>query len=202
MIETAKFFSKWTRQDLEQYLHRLDRKAKIKLFVNLLVGLISIPFIIWPAWVLLPQNQALISDLHGKMASAQTQIALEPKLFEEEKGHVAFIQETDSRLFTEIEVQRLLGVLTEVGQKSGVSLLSSQPQSETQKIPAPFDQKYRAVSYLLTVEGGYHALASFVSEIENYPKILHVDEFSVTPQEEMPTVHIGEIRFSAFLIQE
>jgi Tfp pilus assembly protein PilO len=58
--------------------------------------------------------------------------------------------------------------------------------------------QYRKTTYWVTVEGGYYALAKFVSEIESHAKILRVDDFSISPKEETPRVHLGQIHVSAF----
>ena len=121
----------------------------------------------------------------------------------EQIAYEAFIKETKDRLFTEKEIQGLLGVLADLAQKSKVVLLSSQPQSTaSEEIPSPHDKKYHSLSYVLALEGGYHALSTFVSEVENYPKLIRVDDFSVTPREETPGVHGGELRLSVFQRRE
>lgn len=191
----------WTVQEALDYLHRLDRKKKLRLLSGLGGGLLFLILIFWPAWIARPQIQGRIQLLRNQIEEAQAQVRLEPKLLEEQKRYETLIEKTQARLLTESESQGLLGILTEIGKKSRVTLLASQPQSETQKVPAPFAEKYVAYSYLITVEGGYHALATFVSEIENHAKLLRVDEFSVMPQEETPLIHLGEIRLSIFLMQ-
>jgi len=204
MIQTAKPFYKWTSRELVEYFQGLDRKIKIKL---ILIGLgiaVFIPFIFWPSWIARFQNEGQIRQLRHQIDSAQAQIRQEPQLLEQKKNYEAFIAETASHLFTQSDIQRLLGILNELGQRTKVKLLSSQPESESGvlKVPEPFNVKYMARSYLISVEGGYHALASFVSEIESYPKILRIEEFSITPNEETPESHTAEIRLSAFLERE
>lgn len=200
--QIAKPFYKWNAKEIKESFRNLDRKTRLRILSGAAGALILIPFVLWPAWVGRWQNQLTIQQLRLKIDSARYQIQQEPKLREEEQAHESFVEEAQSHLFTESEIQRLLGLLTEMGQRSKVALLSSQPQPETAKIPESYQKKYQAQSYVIALEGGYHALATFVSEIENHSKILRVDEFSVSTREETPGTHVGEIRLSAFLKKE
>lgn len=201
-MTNTKPFYKWTRGELVDFFRQLDSPTKKKLVLFGGAAALVLPLIVWPAWVSRPHNQALMRELRLRTELARAQIQSEPKLIEEKKAFEAFVQEAYSRLFSEAEAQRLLGTLTEMGQRSKVAILSSQPQPDPVTIPAPFDRSYKALSYLIAVEGGYHAMAAFVSEIENYPKMLKVDELSITPREETPDNHVAEIRLSAFLKRE
>jgi len=189
-------------QEFLSYLRGLDRKSQIRLGLAATGGLIFLLFIFWPAWVVRPQVQNRIQVLRNAVLTAQAQIRLEPKLLEEKKELEAFVQGAHRRLLTENDTQRLTGILTEMSERRRMVLLSSQPQTKTQAIPAPFDQRYAVLSFELAVEGGYHALANFISEIEDYPKTLRVDEFSVTPREEKPGILVGGVRLSAFFKRE
>lgn len=199
MVELLKIKS---GQELLGYFRGLDRKSRIRLGFAFLGGLFFFGFIFWPAWIVRPQIQSQTQALRNAVFSAEAQIRQEPKLLEEKKRLEAFIRETHHRLLTENDTQQLTGILTEMSERSRMVLLSSQPQTETQAIPAPFNQRYAVLSFVLAVEGGYHALASFISEVENHPKTLRVDEFSTTPREESPGILVGEIRLSAFFKKE
>lgn len=189
-------------QEFLGYLRSLDRRSQLRLGLAVAGGLLFFLFVFWPAWITRPQIQNRIQVLQNAVLAAQAQIRQEPKLLEEQKELEAFIQAAHRGLLTENDTQGLTGILTEMSEKSHMALLSSQPQTEIQAIPAPFDQKYAVLSFMLAVEGGYHALAGFISEVENYPKTLRVNEFSALPREEKPGVLVGEIRLSAFFKRE
>lgn len=193
----------WTRADISAYVSGLDRKTRLR-FLALGVGLfVFIPFVGWPAWVLRPLKQMQMKELSEKMVSAKIQIQQEPKMRAEQIAYETLVKETGARLFTEKEAEGLLGILADKAQKSKVVLLSSQPQSAShQEIPPPFDKKYQTFSYLLVLEGGFHSLASFVSEVESFPKVIRVDDFSVSPREETPAVLSGELKISVFQRRE
>lgn len=189
-------------QELLSYLRGLDRKSQIRISLGLSGSVIFLIFIFWPAWVGRLQIQNQIQGLRNAVASAEGRIRQEPKLLEEKKRLEGLVQEAHSHLLTESDTQRLIGILTGMSERSKTLLLASQPQPESQPIPAPWDQKYAVLSYVLAVEGNYHALAAFVSEIENYEKTLRVDEFSAASREEKPGILVGEIRLSSFFKRE
>ena len=189
-------------REIAEYFRGLDPKSKIRLAGISMGGLIFIVFIAWPAWFVRPQVQTQLQGLRGNLAMAEAKIRQEPKIAEEEKQCESFIQKSVSHFFTEADSQGLIGILTELGEKSGVTLLSTQPQSDSSVIPDPFKERYAASSYVLALEGGFHAVATFVSELENYEKILRVEDLSLTPREEEPTTLVGELRLTAFLLKE
>lgn len=165
-------------------------------------GILLLVLFAWPAWMVRPQITQQIKGLRSNLTLAESKIKLEPKMKEEQQQCDLYIQEAEKRFLTESESQSLIGILTELGEKAGVTLLSTQPQTDVPAIPDPFKEKYIPVSYLLAAEGGFHAFAAFISDIENHAKILRVEEFSVTPREEKPTTLVGEIRLTAFLLKD
>ncbi len=197
-----KSLSEISIRDALNAFKKLDRKAKIKLVSWILGTVFFIIFILDPAWVQRPRIKREIKDLEGKIVSAERQIQLEPQLLADRKKYTAQIEKTMARLLTEGETQRLLGLLANIAEKSQMAVLSSQPQIDVEKIPDPFNQKYLPLSYLITLEGGYHELAHFVSIVESHPKILRVNEFSIEAQEDKPRFHVGEMRLSAFFLRE
>ena len=181
---------------------RLSRAAKIRLAVILGGSFLFFIFFVWPAWIERPHLQGQVKSLRSSLVLAESKIKLEPNLVKEKEQYDAFIHETESRFLTEGEAQSLLGVLTEMADKSGVKLLSTQPQTDVPIIPDPFKDKYVPLTYLLAVEGGFHGLAAFISNVENYAKILRVEEFSAVPKEENPGALVGEVRLTAYLLKD
>lgn len=190
------------KNDVLNHLQKLDKKERIKLGGAVMLGLLFIIFIFWPAWVLRPSVKGKIQGLKSSLAAAESKIRLEPKMLEEKKSHEAFLQNSISRFFTGPETQGLASVLTEMGEKNGVKLLSTQSEKDAGNIPGDYRDKYSALTYLVAVEGGFHSLGSFMSDIENYKKFLRVDELSVTPQEDAPKQLVGEIRVTGFLLKQ
>ncbi|MBI4115826.1 MAG: type 4a pilus biogenesis protein PilO [Candidatus Omnitrophica bacterium] len=192
----------FTVKDIVARFRKLDRKTKIRLLAICGGALLSIPFIFWPAWVGRIQLQGKITILRSQIELAKKQIAQEPKLLEEKKGYEITIKEVNSKLHTEKETHELLGFLDNLTEKTEVSILSSSPKENEIKLAEPFNERYGTVSYSLNLEGGYHQLGSFVSEIENNSKILRVNELSILPREEIPATHMIQMEIAAFYQKE
>lgn len=194
-------FYQWSSQELLAYLKGMDRKTQIKFLIWVGgVGLFFV-FIFFPAWIIRPQIDNQVEALRSQIQIVQGQIGQEPKLVEDKQKYETSLKRIRERLFNEDEMQRLLGLLAEMGQKSKVTLLSSKPDETAAKLPVPFDQSYAVSSYFISVEGGYHDLADFVSKIENYQKLLKVEEYLISPQEKTPKTHLCELKISAFLFK-
>lgn len=203
---TAKPFYKWTSKEMADYLKGLDRKTQVRILAISLGSLAFLIFIAWPAWILRPQIQSRLDTLRIQNRTAQTTIYQEPKILEERKEHEAMVAQAAGRLLKEGEGERVVGILAGLAEKSRVSLVSVEPESDDPeagaKLAPPFDAKYRRFSYWVTVEGGYHSLAQFVSEIENHPKILRVEELRIAAKEETPRAHLGQALVSAFALRD
>lgn len=161
--------------------------------------LVLVIFVIWPAWIQRPMLVGRMDSLRSQIQTAQNQVNLEAQLMKEKKEYEDEIQKTQARLFTHGELQGILSILSEIAEKAHVVLLSSQPEEEkNNRIPALNADRYESAAFIITVEGSYHALATFVSELENYKKLLRIEELIISPQEEKPTVHLSEIKISSF----
>ncbi len=189
------------KNEVLNYLKKLDKKSRIKLGAGAAGVLLFFFVVFWPAWVLRPSIKGKIQNLRSSLIAAESKIHLEPKMIKEKKEYEAFLQNAASRFFTESEAQGLIGILTEIGEKNDVKLLSTQPEKDNGSFPEAYREKYIPLAYLVAVEGGFHSLGSFVSDIENYSKFLRVDELAVTPQEEVPHQLVGEIRVTGFLLK-
>ena len=201
----VKPFHKWTSQEVLDFLRKLKPETRLRILSFVIGGAFSLIFVFWPAWVIRPQIQAEASGLLAQFRVAEAKIAQEPTLLKKREEEEAFIRSTQSRLLGDEGGERLVGILASIAEKSQVALVSTEPgeeQNDKQKLPPPFDKKYRKVSYLVTVEGGYHQLATFVGEVENYSQILRIDEFSVAPKEETPKTHLGQVLISAFTLRQ
>ncbi len=190
------------KNEILNYVQKLDKKVRIQLGAGTLTVFLLFFVIFWPAWFVRPSLKGKIQNMKTSLATAETKIRLEPQMLKEKKECATFLQGSASRFFTESEAQGLIGILTEIGEKNDVKFLSTKPEKSVGNIPDAYKEKYIPLAYLVAVEGGFHSLGSFVSDIENYSKILRVDEFSVTPQEEEPHQLVGEIRVTGFLLKQ
>ena len=197
-----KLLHSWSSQEFLSFLQGLDRRQKLKILLSGAGAILALVFFIWPAWIVRPQIQTRVNALKSQIALAENQLRFEPSLIEEHQQYEKRVQQIREKMFSLEETEGLLSILAEMAKRNQVSLISSQPEENTgAELPTPYKEKYRTYSYKMSLQGGYHALASFVNDIENYPKILRVDELSILGQDENPTIHLVEIRISAFVFR-
>ncbi len=200
-----KSFTQLSTKDLVAYFKKLDPKTRKKLALIFGGVCLFVAFIFWPAWIQRPLIGFRTKDLRSQIQLGKARIAQQPKLLAERKEHEAFVTDAQSRLLKSEEGEGIVGILASLADKSQATLVSTEPQSldqnASEKFPPPYDSKYRRISYLVTLEGGYHPLATFVSALENHPKIFRVSEFSITPKEESPKIHLAQVVISAFTLQ-
>lgn len=206
----GKPFYQWTTQELVERFRQLDRKKKIRVLAWTAGALVFFIFVVWPSWFLRPQLKTQVESLHNQIQMAQGQIYGEKSLLEERKKLEAYLWEIHSRLFSKEEVENIAGVLAEMAKVSEVTLVDISPetaqgQGAQSPLPDPSAQPtlalaadYEAVGYEVSAEGGYHALASFVSQLENHPKLFRVDELSILTKLESASSHFLNIRLSAY----
>jgi len=197
-------FYKWTSQELIDYLKRIDRPTRLRLLFYFGGGLLFLVFILWPAWVLRPAVHAEVQQLKNQIRLGEARIGQEGQIRKEKEEKEAIVRGVRSKLLTEEEAERLVGILAGIAETSGVTLLSTEPEEEGARegLPPYFEGKYRRFSYVVTIEGGYHPIAMFVSEMENHPKIFRISELSIMPKEETPKIHLGQIIITAFATVE
>lgn len=190
---------------MEAY-RKLDPRVRKRFLAGLIGGALLIIFVLWPAWVVRPQLHGEAETLKNQILLARGQIAQEPRLLEEKKASEALVAEVRSRLLRAEEGERFVGILAELAERNRVTLVSTEPEKKDEEggspLPPPFGERYRQYSYRVTVEGGFHQLASLVSEIENHPKVLRVSEISISPREEDPRSQLAELLVSGFALQE
>lgn len=197
----AKPWTQWSGREFLQYLRSFDQRQQRRYLLYVLGGVLLALFVVFPAWCQRPQVLTQISALRSQIVQGEVQIKNHPKLIEERQLYESFIKDVRSRLFRPDEREGLLGILAGMAKKSGLSLTSTET-GESQTPKEPLAGKYPTATYTITLEGGYHALADFVSEIENYPKSLVISRLSVTSRAESPGGLLGQLTVSAILSGE
>lgn len=205
----SKPFYQWTGQEILECLRKQDRRTRFRIIFGSAAGLFFAVFLVWPAWISRPQQTAQARAIRTQIQLAKVQIHQEPALFRQRKEEEDFIRGIHGNLLKEGESEKIVGILASLAEKSRVSLLGTEPLIEDQQgaeqnqsLPAPFNSDYRRITYLVTLEGGYHPLAEFVSNLENHPKIFRIEELSIVGREETPKVHLAQVMVSAFGLAE
>ena len=184
----------WKINDITDFLKGVDKKTWVK--AGLISGTLLLVFvlILWPAWFERPQVRSQIKTVKARVQSLEVLRQRKPEWARNKTDYARYIEQIKGRLYMSDEVSLLLGEISKLADRAGVSIIASKPQNADVKFPAPFDQRYDAKLYDFTVEGGYHALGAFVSKLESYPKLLRVETFHLTPREDTPKAHLADIQ--------
>ncbi len=186
-----------TTADLLEIAQKVDKKTWIKIGVGAAVALLFIVLIVWPAWFEGAKVKGQIASIENQIVRLQTLKRNEKMWLQNKAEYSKYIQEVKARLFSPGEASLLLGKIAKLADESKVSIISSTPRDTKVEFPKPYDASFKADLYDFTVEGGYHEMAQFISRIENYPQILRVELFQLSPSEKNPAKHLAEITLSA-----
>ena len=191
-----------TTQDLIQMAKEVDRKTWYKIAGGVVGGIVLLVFLIWPAWFKRVQIRVEINDIKNQLAGLELLNQQKPELLKHQEEYKKYIQNAKPRLYQPGETSLLLGSISKLADQSKVAILASKPEEGEQTFPAPFDQQYDGDLYQFTVEGGYHALGEFISKIENNSKLLRVQVFTLSPQEEKAQSHEAEMVLSVVSLKK
>ncbi len=186
-----------TTADLLELAQKIDKKTWIKIGIGSAVALIFIIFIVWPAWFEGAKVKGEIASIENQIVRLQTLKRNEKTWLQNKAEYSQYIQDVKARLFFPGEASLLLGKIAKLADESKVSIIASTPRDAQANFPKPYDASFKADLYDFTVEGGYHEMAAFISHIENYPQILRVELFQLSPNEENAAKHLAEITLSA-----
>ncbi|MCM8775418.1 MAG: type 4a pilus biogenesis protein PilO [Candidatus Omnitrophica bacterium] len=184
----------WTASDVLVFVRGIDQKTWFKIGIMTAVAWILVGVIIWPAWVKRVQIHGEIDTMKKRIEALEQLKQKKSELLKNKSDYARYVQDVQSRLYSVGVGTLLLGEISKLAHESKVSIIASRPQDEAVKFPPPYDQLYRSTLYDFTIEGGYHALGTFVSKIESYPKQLQIQSFRIEPKGENSTSHVSEIR--------
>ena len=194
--------NQWTPADLIALVKGIDRETGIKIGIGAGIFLFIFWLIIWPAWFKRVSIHTEIRNTQAKIAQLELLEKKQPEWLRNQADYSSFIQATKERIYLSGETELLLGEISKLAKDSGVSIIASRPQQSSAKFPPPFDQRYEASDYYITVEGSFHSLGKFISRIESYPKLLRVQTFSILPRDDSPESHIADIRISVHAMKQ
>lgn len=196
MKKIQKPLKEWTTADIVELLKSLDKATWLKIGVSAAIALALFGFLIWPAWFKRVQVHAQIRNLQARIHTLEIQKQRQPEWERNKTEYRDYIERTQMRLYQPGESALLLGEIAKLAEESGVAIIASRPRQETLEFPSPFNKNYEAALYDFTVEGGYHALGTFVSKIEAYPRLLRIETFHIRPQDKMPERHLADLQLS------
>lgn len=176
--------SEITPADILEFLKTVDKKTWIKVGIASSIGLVLLVFIIYPAWIGRVEVKAKLEATRGQVAQTNNLFRKKPELSRLKEESLLFAKASKERMYTPSEASLLLGTISKMANDSKVSIVASKPKPPEGKFPVPFDAQYESSLYDVTLEGGYHALADFVSRVEANEKILRIQSLSFHPRTE------------------
>jgi len=191
-----------TTQDLIALAKSVDKKTWGMIGAGAAVALVLIYLFVIPAWFKRPALKGQIAAVQGQIVQLQTLRRNKTVWNQEKDDSIKYMKEVKARLYLPGESALLLGKIAKLADESQMKIVASTPHEAKTDFPKPFDVKYKADYFDFTAEGGYHEIASFISSIESYEKILRVESFSVMPQEDTVDRHIVNLTLSAVSYKE
>ncbi|HTL48743.1 MAG TPA: type 4a pilus biogenesis protein PilO [Verrucomicrobiae bacterium] len=191
-----------TPQDFLVLAKSIDKKTWTMIGAGAAGALLLTYFLVWPAWIKRPMVKTQIAAVQGQIIQLQTLRRKKTVWTQEKEASEKFIKDVKGRLYFPGETSLLLGKIARLADESQIKIVSSSPQEVKTDFPKPFDAKYKADYFDFTVEGGYHQIADFISRVESYDKILRVEDFTITPEEDTPEKHMVHLTLSAVSLQE
>ena len=189
--------NQWTPSDITDLLKRVDKKTWIKIGIGAAVFLVLFFLVISPAWFQRLQVRSQIAVVKGQIITVENLSRKKPEWLRDQADFKKFIDDVKGRIFLPGETSLLLGAIAKLADESKVNIIASRPKDFLEKLPPPFDEQYEGNLYDFTVEGGYHALGTFISKIEANPKVLRIQLCHVNPREASPDSHVASISLSA-----
>ncbi len=168
-----------TFSDVLALLKGLSKKTWIIIGISSGVGLVFFIFICIPAWITRFEIRGKIENVKSQIYNLENLSKKKPELMKRKDEHIAFIQQAKEHLFKSEEMAMLLGTISKIANETKVSIVSSSPKEQMDKLPPPFDAQYEAGQYDFMIEGGYHDIAAMVSHIESHPKLLRIQQFTL-----------------------
>ncbi len=167
---------KITVSDIKQWLESVDRKILVRNGIGAGFLLAFILFFFLPLTIQTKRLSGEVKSIKQKIAQANAKIAKIPEMTKQKELFGVRIKKLREEFFDPNETDKLIEVISKAAGDAGVKIKASRPSSKTMELPAPFDKKYIPVSYELVVEGSYHAIGTFISTFESYPKSFAVHD--------------------------
>lgn len=160
-----------------------DRRFLIRIAVNVAVFFVLVFAFILPALSSRANFKKQLSKVKAEIKTAQHNIADLPKLKTDEKIYLKDIEEIKKLLYTESELDSLIGAVSEMARESNVLIAASEPENYPEELPKDFERFYKVSVYRLECEADYHSLGVFISKLEACEKPLKVMRLTISPLE-------------------
>ena len=181
------------------WIGSFDRKVLIQ------HGIITGAFLIFIVFFFLPilkdnkETRDNARRLDSQINAARMVIAKIPELKRRKEVFGERIEKIRNQFFKTEEEDQLIEIISKTATEAGVEIRAVQPFSQELNLAEPFAQYYKASSYELVLEGGYHNVGTFLNLIEENEKNFAVHNFKLVQDKESPFVHKSITIATAFI---
>ena len=171
-------FSTETLQPTIEKIEKLPKAQRIFICLGtfiLIIGAFSY-FSFWPRYEKFQKLDKEQKQLDQQLATMRVEAAKLPmyeKAMEESKTQFALIKQ---KLPNKKEIPDLLTSISQSGHDAGLEFLLFQPQNEVQR------DFYAEIPISISVNGGYHNLAQFLSKVAALPRVVNVRDLILRPE--------------------
>ncbi len=179
------------------FIKGFDRRTWVFISCGAFAFLFYIFFMFSPAWVKRPALNKKSVEVSNQLIRLRALVQKKPEYVRQKDEISVLISDFHLKLFKKDEVAFLLGNISKLAEQSQIELLASRPLDKEESFPEPFSQKYKKHVYQLTIEGGYHAIAGFVSNLESYDRLFQIQSLTIMPQAKTPDKHVADLLLMA-----
>ena len=178
--------NQWKKEKVIEFLKSVDKKTWLTGMVVLVgVGLLWFTLIA-PAWIERPQLRSRLQAMDAQVRQFGD-LSQRRKIWKQnEAAFGKIIQEARAKIYKEGESALLLGQVSKIAENAGADIVASKPRIDKVVFPAPFQDRFRAVNYDLTMRGGYHALGKLTAGIESQSRLLRIQSLQILPVADDP----------------
>ena len=181
------------------FLKNVDKKVWVVGFLCTIGFLLVVVFLVIPAWIERPMLRRDIQSMETQIRQVNDLNKKRPEWEENQKVFGSLIENTRARVFTDEEMDMLLGSTSKMASESRVEVLASKPLTEKIAFAAPYHLIFQPRGYEFTVQGGYHDLGNFMSRIESHTKLLRIQSLEIVPDKKMSERQIAVLKLWAIL---
>ncbi len=185
--------------EIISFLKEVDQKTWIYIGAGVVVTVLFLNFLFWPAWIKRPELKKQSIEASNQMIRLKALNAKKPQLEAQKKEIESLLDGFQKKLFSAEEAAFVLGKISKIAQDAEVELISSMPFEGVEAFPAPYSDKYKKFVYEISVEGSYHKIASFVSYLESSAQYFQIQSLGIVPQigPEKAGKHIADLKLMA-----
>ena len=167
----------------------LDKKVLRNMAILLVLIIIFLMVFLRPAVNNTKHLRVKCKDVKNSLIRSRRKIDRYPIILEEKVRAEKFVNKNLARLIEEREKTRLIGDVSDLAKKCGVTIVSVRPRPYEKELPESFLTYYKPISYELALECGYHEFGKFINLVENFDYILTVERFNIVPSEGGEEIH-------------